>query len=167
MGHRVAIQTAKTKFSASFLLWGQRQRHTNTDMGSLDCKSADNSSVKKHQEALCILAGCYHGTTYAHVLRRFYRIHGKSRKPGMISLQRRCKSTTRTKSFRLRGLTFEKNKTRSPILRGFEEDFYALLCFTGQQYFGISGNQHGRFYLFHQCGYGTGERPIVGMPMRK
>ena len=40
-------------------------------MGSLDCKSADNSSVKKHQEALCILAGCYHGTTYAHVLRRF------------------------------------------------------------------------------------------------
>ncbi len=133
MGHRVAIQTAKTKFSASFLLWGQRQRHTNTDMGSLDCKSADNSSVKKHQEALCILAGCYHGTTYAHVLRRFYRIHGKSRKPGMISLQRRCKSTTRTKSFRLRGLTFEKNKTRSPILRGFEEDFYALLCFTGQQ----------------------------------
>ena len=34
---------------------------------------------KKHQEALCILAGCYHGTTYAHVLRRFYRIHGKSR----------------------------------------------------------------------------------------
>ena len=80
MGHRVAIQTAKTKFSASFLLWGQRQRHTNTDMGSLDCKSADNSSVKKHQEALCILAGCYHGTTYAHVLRRFYRIHGKSEK---------------------------------------------------------------------------------------
>ena len=71
MGHRVAIQTAKTKFSASFLLWGQRQRHTNTDMGSLDCKSADNSSVKKHQEALCILAGCYHGTTYVHVLRRF------------------------------------------------------------------------------------------------
>ena len=65
--------------SASFLLWGQRQRHTNTDMGSLDCKSADNSSVKKHQEALCILAGCYHGTTYAHVLRRFYCIHGKSR----------------------------------------------------------------------------------------
>ncbi len=63
MGHRVAIQTAKTKISASFLLWG--------DMGSLDCKSADNSSVKKHQEALCILAGCYHGTTYAHVLRRF------------------------------------------------------------------------------------------------
>ena len=38
-----------------------------------------DSSVKKHQEALCILAGCYHGTTYAHVLRRFYRIHGKSR----------------------------------------------------------------------------------------
>ena len=32
------------------------------------------------------------------------------RKPGMISLQRRCKSTTRTKSFRLRGLTFEKIK---------------------------------------------------------
>ncbi len=63
MGHRVAIQTAKTKISASFLLWG--------DMGSLDCKSANNISVKKHQEALCILAGCYHGTTYAHVLRRF------------------------------------------------------------------------------------------------
>lgn len=79
MGHRVAIQTAETKFSASFLLWGQRQRHTNTDMGGLDCKFADNSSVKKHQEALCIFAGCYHGTTYAYVLRRFYRIHGKSR----------------------------------------------------------------------------------------
>ena len=55
MGHRVAIQTAETKFSASFLLWGQRQRHTNTDMGGLDCKFADNSSVKKHQEALCIV----------------------------------------------------------------------------------------------------------------
>ena len=74
----ICIADQKTA-SASFLLWGQRQRHTNTDMGSLDCKSADNSSVKKHQEALCILAGCYHDTTYAHVLRRFYRIHGKSR----------------------------------------------------------------------------------------
>ena len=72
--------SAETELPAPFLPWGQRQRHTNTDMGSLDCKSADNSSVKKHQEALCILAGCYHGTTYAHVLRRFYRIHGKSRK---------------------------------------------------------------------------------------
>ena len=71
--------SAETELPAPFLLWGQRQRHTNTDMGSLDCKSADNSSVKKHQEALCILAGCNHGTTYAHVLRRFYRIHGKSR----------------------------------------------------------------------------------------
>ena len=36
--------------------------------------------VKKHQETLCIIASCYHGTTHAHVLRRFYRIHGKSRK---------------------------------------------------------------------------------------
>lgn len=53
----------KQKFPLHFFYGG--------DMGSLDCKSADNSSVKKHQEALCILAGCYHGTTYAHVLRRF------------------------------------------------------------------------------------------------
>ncbi|WP_337801252.1 hypothetical protein, partial [Hallella sp.] len=65
---------------ASFLLWGQRQRHTNTDMGCSDSQSADNGSVEKHQEALCILASCYHGTAYAYVLRRFYRIYGKSRK---------------------------------------------------------------------------------------
>ena len=68
-----------TEFSAPCLLWGQRQRHTDTDLGSTDCQSADNSFVKKHQETLCILASCYHGTTHAHVLRRFYRIHGKSR----------------------------------------------------------------------------------------
>ena len=37
--------------------------------GGLDCESADNSPVKKHQEALCILARCYHDTTYAYVLR--------------------------------------------------------------------------------------------------
>ncbi len=43
-GHRVAIQTAKTKFSASFLLWGKTPYKYM--MGSLDCKSADNSSVK-------------------------------------------------------------------------------------------------------------------------
>ena len=104
----ICIADQKTA-SASFLLWGQRQRHTNTDMGSLDCKSADNSSVKKHQEALCILAGCYHGTTYAHVLRRFYRIHGKSRENlEWFPCKGDAKSTTRTKSFRLRGLTFEK-----------------------------------------------------------
>ena len=48
-------------------------------IGGPDCESADNSFVKKHQETLCILASCYHGTTHAHVLRRFYRIHGKSR----------------------------------------------------------------------------------------
>ena len=28
--------------------------------GGSDCQSDDNSSVKKHQKALCILAGCYH-----------------------------------------------------------------------------------------------------------
>ena len=68
-----------TELPAPFLLWGQCQCHTDTDLGSTDCQSADNSFVKKHQETLCILASCYHGTTYAHVLRRFYRIHGKSR----------------------------------------------------------------------------------------
>ncbi len=142
MGHRVAIQTAKTKFSASFLLWGQRQRHTNTDMGSLDCKSADNSSVKKHQEALCILAGCYHGTTYAHVLRRFYRIHGKSRKPGMISLQRRCKSTTRTKSFRLRGLLL---KIKPEVLfYGASRRIFMLFC--------VLPDSNISYYIIHyQC----------------
>lgn len=71
--------STETELHAPFLPWGQRQRHTDTDMGGPDCESADNSSVKKHQEALCILAGCYHGTTYAHVLRQLYRIHGKSR----------------------------------------------------------------------------------------
>ena len=40
----------------------------------------DNSSLEKHQETLRLLTSCYHGTTYAYVLRRFYRIHGKSRK---------------------------------------------------------------------------------------
>ena len=37
--------------------------------GGSDCQSADNSSVKKHQKTLCIIAGCYHGTAYACVLR--------------------------------------------------------------------------------------------------
>ena len=59
----------KQNFPLLFFLWRQRQRHTNTDMGGSDCQSADNSSVKKHQKTLCILAGCYHGTAYACVLR--------------------------------------------------------------------------------------------------
>ena len=80
MGYRVVVQTAQTEFPASFLLWGQCQRRTNTDMDGSDSQSADNSSVKKHQATLCILTSCYHGTTYAYVLRRFYRIHGKPRK---------------------------------------------------------------------------------------
>lgn len=65
MGYRVVVQTAQTEFPASFLLWGQRQRRTNTDMGGSDSQSADNSSVEKHQATLCILTSCYHGTTYA------------------------------------------------------------------------------------------------------
>ena len=40
-------------------------------MGGSNSQSADNGSVKKHKETLCILASCYHGTTYAYVLRRF------------------------------------------------------------------------------------------------
>lgn len=79
MGYRVVVQTAETELPAPFLLWGQRQCHTDTDMGGPDCESADNSFVKKHQETLCILASCYHGTAYAYVLRRFYRLYGKSR----------------------------------------------------------------------------------------
>ena len=66
--------TTKTELPASFLLWGQRQRHTNTDMGCSDSQSADDGFVEKHQEALRILASCYHGTAYAYVLRRFHRI---------------------------------------------------------------------------------------------
>ena len=61
--------SAETELHAPFLPWGKRQRHTDTDMGGPDCESADNSFVKKHQETLCILARCYHGTTHAHVLR--------------------------------------------------------------------------------------------------
>ena len=80
MGYRVVVQTAQTEFPASFLLWGQRQRRTNTDMGGSDSQSADNSSVEKHQATLCILTSCYHGTTYVYVLRRFYRIRGKPEK---------------------------------------------------------------------------------------
>ena len=104
-------------------------------MGSLDSESADNSSIKKHQETLCILTSCYHGTTYAYVLRWFYRIHGKSRKNlEWFPCKGDAKSATWTKSFRLEGAYFWKNKPRSPILLGFGEDIYALLSFTGQQY---------------------------------
>ena len=78
MGYRVAVQAAQAEFPASFLLRGQRQCHTDTDMGGSDSQFADNRSVKKHQEALRVLATRYHGKVYAHVLRRYYRIHGKS-----------------------------------------------------------------------------------------
>ena len=78
-------------------------------MGGSNSQSADNGSVKKHKETLCILASCYHGTTYAYVLRRFYRIYGKPRKNlECFPCKGGAKSTARTKSFRLRGLTFEK-----------------------------------------------------------
>lgn len=53
------------------LLWVQHQCHTNTDICGLDCESADNNSVKKHQEIPCFFADCYHGTNYAHVLHLF------------------------------------------------------------------------------------------------
>ena len=69
MGYRVVVQTVETELPAPFLLWEQRQCHTDTDMDGPDCESADNSFVKKHQETLCILASCYHGTTHTHVLR--------------------------------------------------------------------------------------------------
>ena len=35
----------------------------------LIAKFVDNGSVEKHQEALCFLSCCYHGTTHAYVLR--------------------------------------------------------------------------------------------------
>ena len=57
------------------------------------------------------------------------------RTPGMISLQRRCKKHHQNQVFSIKGAYFWKNKPQSPILRGFGEDSYALLCFTGQQYF--------------------------------
>lgn len=69
MGDRVAVKATQTEFSASFLLRGQRQCHTNTDMGGADSQFADNGSLKKYQEALCIFAARDNGTTYAHVLR--------------------------------------------------------------------------------------------------
>ena len=47
-------------------------------MGSPDSQSADNRPVKKYKETLRFLAGRHHGTAHAHVLRRFYRIYGKS-----------------------------------------------------------------------------------------
>ena len=48
---RASSTSAKTEFSASFLLWRQRQRHTNTDMGGPDTESADkvlSRSIKRH-----------------------------------------------------------------------------------------------------------------------
>ena len=43
-------------------------------MGGPDNESADNSSVKKHQETLRILTSCYHGTTYAYGLMLMYYV---------------------------------------------------------------------------------------------
>ena len=78
-------------------------------MGCSDSQSADNGSREKHQEVLCILASCYHGTAYAYVLRRFYRIYGKSRKNlESFPCKGDAESTARTKSFRLRGLLLKK-----------------------------------------------------------
>ena len=79
MGYRVVVQATEIEYPTSFLLWRQRECHTDTDLGGSDCQPADNGSLEKHQETLRFFAGGYHGTTYAHVLCRFYRIHGESR----------------------------------------------------------------------------------------
>ena len=98
-----------TSYCLLFFFRWQCQCHTNTDMGGPDNESADNSSVKKHQETLRILTSCYHGTTYAYVLRWFYRIHGKSRKNlEWFPCKEDANSATWTKFFRLRGLLLKK-----------------------------------------------------------
>ena len=103
-----------TSYCLLFFIRWQCQCHTNTDMGGPDSESADNSSVKKHQETLRILTSCYHSTTYAYVLRWFYRIHGKSRKNlEWFPCKGDAKSATWTKS--IKGDYFWKNKPRSPI----------------------------------------------------
>ncbi|MDD2603034.1 MAG: hypothetical protein PHX91_08855, partial [Prevotella sp.] len=45
---------------------------------------------------------------------------------------------TRTKSFRLGGLTFEKTTPKVLSYGASGRDFYALWSFTGQQYNGIN-----------------------------
>ena len=63
----------------------------------------------KHQETLLILVDCYHGTTFAYILLRFYRFHGRSRKNlERFPYKKDAKSTTRAKSFRLGGLLLKK-----------------------------------------------------------
>ena len=96
-------------------------------MGCSDSQSANNGSLEKHQETLCIFASCYHGTAYAYVLRRFYRFYGKSRKNlEWFPCKGDAKSTARTKSFRLGGLTFEKINPEVLFYRTSGRDFMLL-----------------------------------------
>ncbi|WP_319505522.1 transposase [Bacteroides graminisolvens] len=78
-GHREPVQAAQAKLSAAFLLWRQRQCHTNPNVGGTDCQPALHCAVKNHQAALRFLATRDYGAPDTHVLHRFHSLYGKSR----------------------------------------------------------------------------------------
>lgn len=57
--------------------------------------------------------------------------------PGKISLPKSNKKHHHNYPCLIRGAYFLKKKARSPIIKGFEQDYHVLLNFTGQQYFYI------------------------------
>ncbi len=74
--HRIPLQTAQAEFPPALLLWRQRQCHTDTNVGRIDCQSAHHSPIKEDKTQLCFLAGGHHDTPYPYVLHRFHTIYG-------------------------------------------------------------------------------------------
>lgn len=78
MGYRVVVQTAETELPAPFLLWGQRQCHTDTDMGGTHCQSAHYCTLAEHKTQLRIFSSSDNDTSNAHVLHRLHQFYGES-----------------------------------------------------------------------------------------
>ena len=129
-GYRISLQAAKAELPAAFLLWRQRQRNTDTDVGSTYCQSAHNCHLEKHQEELCLLANCHHGTPHAYVLYRFRRIYGESGQDmGRHTCKADTESTARTDTFWVVGGLLFRKESQKPVFSGLLARFLCLFLF--------------------------------------
>lgn len=58
----------KTELPVKVLLWRERQRHQNTDLGDTDSQSVADAAAKEHYAVMELLRACYNGQDNAHVL---------------------------------------------------------------------------------------------------
>ena len=99
MGNRIVVQTDEAKLPAEILLWRERQRHKDTDMGDFDCKLAADGDAKGAYAQMELLRAGDNGQKHSDVLCRLLKPVQPPRKRVGNHPFRSFRSTSRTIAF--------------------------------------------------------------------